>query len=95
MSPHPEPTRDAVVALYTRLLESWNSRDAAGLAALFASNGSTVGLDGSQMDGRGGESRSALFHNAPARFDGRPQLVEQLTHELTTVRGRGLVVDAS
>ena len=155
-----EPTRDAVVALYRRLLESWNSRDAAAFAAQFATNGSSVGFDGSQKDGREairselarifadhtpatyvgkvrevravgpqamllhavagmippgqsalkpernaiqslvtvleeGESRVALFHNTPARFDGRPQLTEQLTAELDAVRRQGLVVDAS
>jgi uncharacterized protein (TIGR02246 family) len=158
MSAHSEPTRDVVVALYTRLLESWNSRDALAFAAQFATNGSSVGFDGSQMDGRqaiqselsrifadhtpatyvarvrevrtlgdgvmllrgvagmvppgaaelkpernaiqsvvtvleGGESRIALFHNTPARFDGRPQLGEQLTAELTAVHRAGLVVD--
>lgn len=159
MSAHPEPTRDAVVALYTRLLESWNARDAAGFAAQFASNGSTVGFDGSQMDGRDAirselarifadhtpatyvarvrevrtlgdgvtllraaagmvppgaialkpernaiqslvtvldadGSRIALFHNTPAQFDGRPQLAEQLTAELTAVHRSGRIVDA-
>ena len=160
MSAHSQPTRDAVVALFTRLLESWNSRDAAAFAAQFATNGSAVGFDGSQMDGRDtiqselarifadhtpatyvarvrevraigrdamllravagmvppgkstlnpernavqslvsviedGESRVALFHNTPARFDGRPQLAEQLSGELDAVQRRGLVVDAS
>ena len=52
MSVHSELTRDAVVTLYTRLLEGWNARDAAAFAAPFASRGSTVGFDGSQMDGR-------------------------------------------
>ena len=160
MSAHSEPTRDAVVALFTRLLESWNSRDAAAFAAQFATDGSAVGFDGSQMDGRDtiqselarifadhtpaayvarvrevrpigrtamllravagmvppgkstlnpernaiqslltvtedGEPRIALFHNTPARFDGRPQLAEQLSRELDAVQKRGLVVDAS
>jgi|SRR5215208_45208 len=159
MSAHRDPTRDAVVTLYARLLESWNSRDAAAFAAQFAADGSSVGFDGSPMDGRNaiqselsrifadhtpatyvarvrevralgegvtllravagmvppgatelkpernavqslvtmredGESRIALFHNTPARFDGRPQLVEQLTAELTAVHRRGLIVDA-
>ena len=45
-------SRAAVVALYTRLLESWNRRDAAGFAAQFAGHGCSVGFDGSQLDGR-------------------------------------------
>jgi uncharacterized protein (TIGR02246 family) len=48
----PVLSRAAVVALYTRLLEAWNRRDASGFAAQFAENGDTVGYDGSQLDGR-------------------------------------------
>jgi hypothetical protein len=40
----------------------------------------------------GGQPRIALFHNTPARFDGRPQLAEQLTAELTDVHRRGQLV---
>jgi uncharacterized protein (TIGR02246 family) len=157
MATSSELTRDAVVSLYTRLLDGWNRRDAATFAAQFATDGSTVGFDGSQMDGRGaieselarifadhtpatyvakvrevralgagamllrgvagmvppgqstlkpernaiqslvavlegGEPRIALFHNTPARFDGRPQLGEQLTAELSDVHRRGHLV---
>jgi uncharacterized protein (TIGR02246 family) len=160
MGTEPSPSRDAVVALYTTLLEAWNARDAGAFADHFTGSGSSVGFDGSQMDGRGsirtelerifadhtpatyvakvrevralgpsvtllravagmvppgalalkpernaiqslvtviegGESRVALFHNTPARFDGRPQLAEQLSRELDAVQKRGLVVDAS
>ena len=159
MSVLSELTRDSVVSLYTRLLEGWNARDAAAFAAQFASTGSTVGFDGSQMDGResirselarifadhvtatyvakvrevrplapdavllravagmippgasmlkpernavqslvavleDGQPRIALYQNTPARFDGRPQLAEQLTAELTAVHRAGRIVDA-
>jgi len=159
MSVLSELTRDAVVSLYTRLLEGWNARDAGAFAAQFASTGSTVGFDGSQMDGResirselarifadhvtatyvakvrevrplapgatllravagmippgasmikpernavqslvavleDGQPRIAMYQNTPARFDGRPQLGEQLTAELTSVFRAGRVVDA-
>src|SRR5258705_447492 len=52
MNQEPVLSRAAVVALYTRLLEAWNRRDAAGFAAQFTADGSTVGFDGSQLDGR-------------------------------------------
>jgi uncharacterized protein (TIGR02246 family) len=52
MNQEPVLSRAAVVALYTRLLDAWNRRDAAGFAAQFAEDGSTVGFDGSQLDGR-------------------------------------------
>ena len=37
--------------LYRALLDAWNRRDAAGMAALFTHDGSLVGFDGSQVDG--------------------------------------------
>ena len=52
MNHEPVLSRTAVIALYTRLLEARNRRDASGFAAQFADNGSTVGFDGSQLDGR-------------------------------------------
>lgn len=160
MTASSELTRDAVVSLYTRLLDGWNRRDAATFARQFTADGSTVGYDGSQMDGRdaietelarifahhtpatyvarvrkvralgpdamllravvgmvppgkdvlnpernaiqslvavleSGQPRIALFHNTPARFDGRPQLAEQLTAELTAVHRTGRIVDSA
>jgi uncharacterized protein (TIGR02246 family) len=44
--------------------------------------------------GRGADMRIALLHNTPAAFHGRPELAEQLTHELTDVVGSGQVVVA-
>ena len=64
------PTRDAVVAVYTRLLEAWNARDVRAFVVQFTDHGSTVG------------------------FDGRPQLGEELTAELTAVHRAGEIVDA-
>lgn len=155
----PDPSRDDVLALYSRLLNAWNVRSATSFAAQFTENGSVIGFDGSQLDGRAaiaaelsrifadhrpaafvakvrevralggdltllraaagmlppdqsalkpdrnviqslvivveaGAPRIALFQNTPARFDGRPQLVEQLTAELTAVLRSGRVVDA-
>ena len=44
--------RDDVVALYGRLLGAWNARDAGAFADQFTGSGSSVGFDGSQLDGR-------------------------------------------
>jgi len=41
-----------ISALYQKLLDAWNRRDVSDFAALFAENGSSVGFDGSQMNGR-------------------------------------------
>lgn len=151
--------RDEIIALYTRLLEAWNARDAKAFAEQFMENGNTVGFDGSQMDGRsamatelerifkdhtpatyvakvrevralgagvallravagmvppkesqlkpernviqsiiavtdGGTLKIAYYQNTPARFDGRPEMGERLTAELTDVLHAGRVVDA-
>ena len=39
-----------VVALYRRLLEAWNARDAAAYAACFEEDGQVIGFDGSTME---------------------------------------------
>ena len=44
--------RSNVIAVYTRLLDAWNRRNAADFAWLFAYDGNVVGFDGSQMNGR-------------------------------------------
>ena len=44
--------RERVEACYRKLLYTWNVRDAAAFAALFTADGSAVGFDGSQMNGR-------------------------------------------
>src|SRR5205085_6181958 len=59
--------RDRVLALYRQLLEAWNKRDADGFAAAFAEDGSSVGFDGSPMNGRPeiGSTLRAIFANHP------------------------------
>jgi uncharacterized protein (TIGR02246 family) len=74
MNQEPVLSRAAVVALYTRLLEAWNRRDATGFAAQFADDGSTVGFDGSQLDGRSaiaGELGRVFNHHTPATYVAR------------------------
>ena len=54
-------------ALYTRLLEAWNRRSAADFAALFDTEGTAVGFDGSEMNGRDeiATSLKAIFDSHP------------------------------
>ena len=154
-----ETVRQRVLALYEKLLQAWNARDADAFAAAFSEDASVVGFDGSPMNGRaeiasalrgifgshqtaayvakvreirplgrdaillravvgmvppgkadlnpavnaiqsvvfagpGEEMRIALLHNTPAAFHGRPELAEQLTHELTQALRTGLTVTA-
>jgi uncharacterized protein (TIGR02246 family) len=44
--------RDHIVAAYRRVIEAWNQRDADRFGAAFTDDGSSVGFDGSQMNGR-------------------------------------------
>jgi uncharacterized protein (TIGR02246 family) len=44
--------RDEALAQYENLLRAWNARNPHGFAAAFAAGGSSVGFDGSQMNGR-------------------------------------------
>jgi uncharacterized protein (TIGR02246 family) len=44
--------QDNALALYQGLLQQWNKRNAAGMTGLFATNGSLIGFDGSQLNGR-------------------------------------------
>jgi uncharacterized protein (TIGR02246 family) len=50
--PTSSPDETDVSALYHQLLDSWNRRSAQEYAALFAEDGSIVGFDGSQVNGR-------------------------------------------
>lgn len=47
-----QDTQTPILALYQQLLQQWNKRNAAGMTALFATNGSLVGFDGSQLNGQ-------------------------------------------
>jgi uncharacterized protein (TIGR02246 family) len=61
-----------VEALYFHLLEQWTRRDAEAMAALFTEDGSVIGFDGSQMNGRReiASTLRAIFtdHLTPAFF---------------------------
>ena len=46
-----EAKEAAVRALYAELLDSWNRRDAAAMAALYDGGANVTGFDGSQMNG--------------------------------------------
>ena len=60
-------TRD----LYERLIEAWNKRNARDYALLFASNGSIVGFDGSQVNGQteiGGHVSEIFSHHQTSSY---------------------------
>src|SRR4051812_45922490 len=43
---------EEIKQLYQQVLDGWNRRSAAGMAAPFTENGNVVGFDGSQMNGK-------------------------------------------
>jgi len=49
---HIENNEKQIQDLYKSLLESWNKNNATDFAKLFTKEGSTVGFDGSQLDGQ-------------------------------------------
>lgn len=67
MTPAADISREEIGRLYTRLLEAWNRRDADAFAALFTQDGSSVGFDGSPMNGRAeiGSVLRAIFADHP------------------------------
>lgn len=80
---------DAIRLLHRALLERWNARDAEGFAALFATDGSSVGFDGSTVDGQDEIKAhlAAIFasHQTPA-FVGKVREVRQLSSDVALLR---------
>src|SRR6187455_444451 len=76
---------DDIGTLYQQLLESWNRRDAAAYAALFAEDASVVGFDGSQMSGRAeiATQIGQIFADHPtSRYLGKIREVRQLAPDV-------------
>lgn len=79
----------AVSDMYGSLLKRWNSRDAAGFAALFQPAGSIVGFDGSPVDGASAIAAhlAAVFaHHATASYVGKVREVRALGAEAALLR---------
>jgi len=89
-SEHADHLDEAVVrVLYHKLLDRWNENDARGFADLFADDGSVVGFDGSQVNGRRDiEAHLAgIFSNHKvAAFIGIVREVRQLAQDVELLR---------
>jgi uncharacterized protein (TIGR02246 family) len=81
--------------LYQDLLNQWNERNAPGMAALFAENGSIVGFDGSPVDGRAeieAHLRQIFGDHQTATYVGKVREVRFLTPDVAILRSvSGLV----
>jgi methyltransferase (TIGR00027 family)/uncharacterized protein (TIGR02246 family) len=85
-----DPIESGAARLYRQLLDAWNRRDAADMAALFTPDGSLVGFDGSQVDGGPAAVRQHLApifngHATPA-YVGKVREVRALAPSVSLVR---------
>jgi uncharacterized protein (TIGR02246 family) len=75
--------------LYRRLLDTWNSRTAVDMAALFQEDGNVVGFDGSQVNGRAGiesEMGQIFAHHQTPPYVAKIREVRLLTPEVAILR---------
>jgi uncharacterized protein (TIGR02246 family) len=80
-----------IKTLYRQLLDGWNRRSAADMASLFADNGSVVGFDGSQMNGREEieATLAPIFADHPtARYVSKVQEVRALAPDVALLRAQ-------
>ena len=75
--------------LHQQLLTAWNNQDASGMASLFTDNGSVVGFDGSENNGKAVIDRemSKIFKDhQTARFVWQVREVRFLSPEIALLR---------
>src|ERR687892_1232441 len=84
-----DPIDADVRALYFQLLDRWNHRDAAGMAALFAADGNLIGFAGSMANGSAEIEAhlSPIFaHHPTAMFIAKVRGVRPLGPEAALLR---------
>ena len=84
-------TRD----LYERLIGAWNKRNARDYALLFASNGSIVGFDGSQVNGQmeiGAHISEIFSHHQTASYVTIVRDVRPIADDVTLLRANAGMV---
>lgn len=81
--------------LYQRLIEAWNKRNARDYALVFASNGSIVGFDGSQVNGQmeiGAHVSEVFSHHQTATYVTIVRDVRPITNDVTLLRANAGMV---
>lgn len=92
MAPSDSTGANAVSAtrdLYDRLIDAWNKRNARDYALLFASTGSIVGFDGSQVNGQteiGGHVSEVFSHHQTASYVTIVREVRSIATDVTLLR---------
>lgn len=98
MLPNDSTGADALSAtrdVYDRLIEAWNKRNARDYALLFASNGSIVGFDGSQVNGQteiGGHVSEIFSHHQTASYVTIVRDVRTIASDVTLLRANAGMV---
>ena len=91
-----EKPREALEKLYWQLLDAWNRKHAGDFAALFASDGSVVGFDGSQLEGPSaiqGSLEGIFSDHDPARYVGKIREVRDLSPDTVLLRAVAGMID--
>ncbi|MDP9204634.1 MAG: SgcJ/EcaC family oxidoreductase [Gemmatimonadota bacterium] len=81
--------------LYERLIDAWNKRNAREFALLFASNGSIVGFDGSQVNGQveiGAHVSEVFSHHQTATYVIVVREVRSIAGDVTLLRANAGMV---
>ena len=81
--------------LYQRLIEAWNKRNARDYALVFASNGSIVGFDGSQVNGQmeiGAHVSEIFSHHQTASYVTIVREVRPIAGDVTLLRANAGMV---
>jgi len=81
--------------LYQRLIEAWNKRNARDYALVFASNGSIVGFDGSQVNGQmeiGAHVSEIFSHHQTASYVTIVREVRPIASDVTLLRANAGMV---
>ena len=81
--------------LYEKLIQAWNKRNARDFAILFASNGSIVGYDGSQVDGQldvGAHISEIFSHHQTAAYVTIVREVRPVSSDVVVVRANAGMV---
>jgi uncharacterized protein (TIGR02246 family) len=88
-NPTDKDAERATRELYERLIEAWNKRNARDFALLFASSGSIVGFDGSQVNGQleiGAHISNVVSHHQTAAFVTIVREVRSLSSDVMLLR---------
>jgi len=84
-----EGNNTQIEKLYKELLDFWNKQEAKGMASLFASDGSIIGFDGSQMNGKmqiESEIRQIFSRHLTASYVGKIREIRFLGPDIVLLR---------